>query len=286
MGSAWGRKKPSVGAVYVLRVWIKSTGCRAALYTDWKNVYKRKATPGEQLRGEVPVTEFERRCQKPAFGLSRPVRRRPRHAWNAITAPSKPAIKKLRRETFQRPSDKPDLKKEYLPQHRRSERPPASPKIIDGTQAEHAGTCEHLPPGDHAQHQQRLGDPKRCSLAAAADPRRTLWTKEVEQGLVSEYDGRTSGRSTTGTSASGPVNCRSRCAPGRVDAAAGKSRVAEKSQTRPSLAFGLSEQAGTSWDSAAVWPRRLFSLFRFPQCSYGPRARTDGMTFTKKGHSK
>jgi hypothetical protein len=34
------------------------------LYTDWKNVYKRKATPAEQLRGEVPVTQFGRMCQK------------------------------------------------------------------------------------------------------------------------------------------------------------------------------------------------------------------------------
>ena len=27
-------------------------------------MYKRKATPGEQLRGEVPKTEFGRMCQK------------------------------------------------------------------------------------------------------------------------------------------------------------------------------------------------------------------------------
>jgi len=47
-----------------LRVWIETYGVPRALYTDWKNVYKRKATPGEQLRGEVPVTQFGRMCQK------------------------------------------------------------------------------------------------------------------------------------------------------------------------------------------------------------------------------
>ena len=35
-----------------------------ALYTDWKNVYKRKATPAEQLGGKVPVTQFGRMGQK------------------------------------------------------------------------------------------------------------------------------------------------------------------------------------------------------------------------------
>jgi hypothetical protein len=34
------------------------------LYTDWKNVYKRKATGAEQMRGKIPVTQFGRMCQK------------------------------------------------------------------------------------------------------------------------------------------------------------------------------------------------------------------------------
>jgi hypothetical protein len=37
--------------------------------TDWKNVYQRKATPAEQLRGEVPVTQFGRMCQKLGIGI-------------------------------------------------------------------------------------------------------------------------------------------------------------------------------------------------------------------------
>jgi transposase len=41
-------------AVGMLRAWITQYGAPRALYTDWKNVYQRKATPGEQLRGEAP----------------------------------------------------------------------------------------------------------------------------------------------------------------------------------------------------------------------------------------
>ena len=35
-----------------------------ALYVDWKNLYKRAATPGERLRGEEPITQFGRMCAK------------------------------------------------------------------------------------------------------------------------------------------------------------------------------------------------------------------------------
>ena len=59
-----GNEETIWAAVGVLRMWIQNYGVPRALYTDWKNVYKRKATPGEQLRGEVPVTQFGRMCQK------------------------------------------------------------------------------------------------------------------------------------------------------------------------------------------------------------------------------
>jgi hypothetical protein len=51
-------------AVGLLRVWIERYGVPRARYTDWKNVYRRKATSREQLRGEVPVTQFGAMCQK------------------------------------------------------------------------------------------------------------------------------------------------------------------------------------------------------------------------------
>src|ERR1700720_2359605 len=59
-----GKEEPIWAAAGVLRAWIRKYGVPRALYTDWKNVYKRKATPGEQLRGEVPITQFGRMCQK------------------------------------------------------------------------------------------------------------------------------------------------------------------------------------------------------------------------------
>jgi transposase-like protein len=59
-----GKEETIWAAADVLRAWIGKYGVPRALYTDWKNVYKRKATPAEQLRGEVPVTQFGRMCQK------------------------------------------------------------------------------------------------------------------------------------------------------------------------------------------------------------------------------
>lgn len=59
-----GKEETIWAAVEVLQAWIRKYGVPRVLYTDWKNVYKRKATPAEQLRGEVPVTQFGRMCQK------------------------------------------------------------------------------------------------------------------------------------------------------------------------------------------------------------------------------
>jgi hypothetical protein len=47
-----------------LRAWIEKYGVPLALYVDWKNLYKRPATPKERLRGEEPITQFGRMCAK------------------------------------------------------------------------------------------------------------------------------------------------------------------------------------------------------------------------------
>src|SRR5215470_6314151 len=47
-----------------LRAWIEQYGVPLALYVDWKNLYKRPATPRELLRGEEPITQFGRMCAK------------------------------------------------------------------------------------------------------------------------------------------------------------------------------------------------------------------------------
>jgi transposase-like protein len=59
-----GKEETIWAAAGVLQAWIHKHGVPRVLYTDWKNVYKRKATAAEQLRGEVPVTQFGRMCQK------------------------------------------------------------------------------------------------------------------------------------------------------------------------------------------------------------------------------
>jgi len=51
-------------AVTVLRKWVSKYGIPKALYTDWKNVYVTEPTPRQELRGEVPVTQFGRMCAK------------------------------------------------------------------------------------------------------------------------------------------------------------------------------------------------------------------------------
>ena len=126
-----GKEETIWAAAGVLRAWIEKYGVPSALYTDWKNVYKRKATSAEQLRGEVPVTQFGGMCQK--LGI-------------AIIAASSPQakgrverihgvhqdrlIKKLRRkkiDSYEATNEY--LKKEYLPEHnRRFAHPAAKPE--------------------------------------------------------------------------------------------------------------------------------------------------------------
>ena len=116
-----GKEETIWAAAGVLRAWIEKYGVPRALYTDWKNVYKRKATPAEQLRGEVPVTQFGRMCQK--LGIR-------------IIAASSPQakgrvernhgvhqdrlVKKLRRKQIASyAAANQYLEQEYLPQHNR-----------------------------------------------------------------------------------------------------------------------------------------------------------------------
>jgi transposase len=51
-------------AIALLRQWLSKYGIPKALYTDWKNVYVQAPTPKQELRGEVPVTQFGRMCAK------------------------------------------------------------------------------------------------------------------------------------------------------------------------------------------------------------------------------
>src|SRR6266852_6214583 len=51
-------------AAGVLRRWIEKYGVPRELYTDWKNVYKRRPTAREQLHGIAAETQFGRMCER------------------------------------------------------------------------------------------------------------------------------------------------------------------------------------------------------------------------------
>ena len=130
-----GKEETIWAAAGVLRTWIRHYGVPRALYTDWKNVYKRKATSGEQLRGEVPVTQFGRMCQKLGIRImaaSSP-QAKGRVERNHGTHQGR-LIKKLRRKGI--PSYEAAnqyLEQTYLPQHNsRFARPPAQAEDYHG----------------------------------------------------------------------------------------------------------------------------------------------------------
>lgn len=60
----FGDQETIWAAADILQAWIGKYGVPRALYTDWKNVYKREATASEQREGTVPHTQFGRMCAK------------------------------------------------------------------------------------------------------------------------------------------------------------------------------------------------------------------------------
>lgn len=59
-----GEQETIWAAAGVLRRWIERYGVPQALYTDWKNVYKRQASAKEQLHGVEPETQFGKMCER------------------------------------------------------------------------------------------------------------------------------------------------------------------------------------------------------------------------------
>ena len=60
----FGEQETIWAALDVLRGWIERYGVPRALYTDWKNVYKRQPTAAEEAAGEAGHTHFGRMCAK------------------------------------------------------------------------------------------------------------------------------------------------------------------------------------------------------------------------------
>jgi hypothetical protein len=59
-----GKQETIWAAAGVLRSWIEKYGVPRALYTDWKNVYKREPTERERLQGKAATTQFGRMCER------------------------------------------------------------------------------------------------------------------------------------------------------------------------------------------------------------------------------
>ena len=130
-----GKEETIWAAADVLRAWIRKYGVPRALYTDWKNVYKRKATPVEQLRGEAPVTQFGRMCQKLEIRILAASSPQAKGRGERIHGVHQDRlIKKLRRkkiDSYEAANEY--LEKEYLPGHnRRFARVAAKPEDYHG----------------------------------------------------------------------------------------------------------------------------------------------------------
>jgi transposase len=106
-------------AAGVLRRWIEKYGVPVALYTDWKNVYVREATEKELLRGEVPVTQFGRMCERLEIRIiaANSPQAKGRVERNHGTHQDR-LVKKLRRKKIQSYEAVNEyLESEYLPEH-------------------------------------------------------------------------------------------------------------------------------------------------------------------------
>jgi transposase len=116
-----GKEETIWAAVGVLRRWMEQYGVPRALYTDWKNVYQRKATAGEQMRGEAPVTQFGCMCEKLGIEIiaaSSPQAKGRVERMNGVHQDR--LVKKLRRKKITSYEEVNEyLEKEYLPEHNR-----------------------------------------------------------------------------------------------------------------------------------------------------------------------
>ncbi len=114
-----GEQETIWAAAGVLRGWISKYGVPRALYTDWKNVYKRQPTERERLRGEAPTTQFGRMCERLGIEIiaaSSPQAKGRVERNNGVHQDR--LVKKLRRKNIQSYEAANEyLEAEYLPEH-------------------------------------------------------------------------------------------------------------------------------------------------------------------------
>src|SRR5207245_858598 len=120
-GAKLGEEETIWAVADALRACIERYGVPLALYVDWKNLYKRPATPGEQLRGEEPQTQFGRMCAKldiEVIAASSPQAKGRVERIHGIHQDR--LVKKLRRkQSSNHEHANVYLAREYLPEHNR-----------------------------------------------------------------------------------------------------------------------------------------------------------------------
>ncbi len=98
------------------------------LYVDWKNLYKRPANSQERLRGEEPITQFGRMCQKLGIELIAASSPQAKGRVERVHGTHQDRlVKKLRRQAIATHAQaNAYLEAEYLPEHNRRFARPAA----------------------------------------------------------------------------------------------------------------------------------------------------------------
>jgi transposase len=126
-----GEEETIWAAAGALRAWVERYGVPQALYVDWKNLYQRPATAQERLRGEEPITQFGRMCQKLGIELIAASSPQAKGRVERIHGTHQDRlVKKLRRKQVATHAQaNAYLEAEYLPEHnRRFARPAGRPE--------------------------------------------------------------------------------------------------------------------------------------------------------------
>ena len=122
-----GEEETIWAAAGALRAWIERYGVPHLLYVDWKNLYKRSATPKERLRGEEPMTQFGRMCEKLGIRLIAANSPQAKGRVERVHGTHQDRlVKKLRRKKIaSHEAANAYLEAEYLPEHNRRFAQPA-----------------------------------------------------------------------------------------------------------------------------------------------------------------
>jgi len=116
-----GEEETIWAAAGALRAWIERYGVPQSLYVDWKNLYQRAANAQERLRGEEPITQFGRMCQKLGIELIAASSPQAKGRVERIHGTHQDRlVKKLRRKKIATHAQaNAHLEAEYLPEHNR-----------------------------------------------------------------------------------------------------------------------------------------------------------------------